>query len=268
MKPIISFPELSIFLVVFTLLAGSWIAIAQDDAELIDRANQLYDQGNFEEAEFTALRALMNKDQLDNVDRARLYRILGFTYVVLGENEKAQRQFISWLEIDPLAKLDPLYISPKIIKVFNEAKEAYEVLMAQAEPVGIEDLRSQVNAFQRSMLYPGLGQISRDQNFKGYSLVVLETLFLGAFVYCQLNYDSARDDYLNETDHRKMQDLYDEYNFFYRGRYTSLILAGAVYLYSLFDVVYFPPESTTESSLISLSVSPSRSRLLTLSIAF
>jgi tetratricopeptide (TPR) repeat protein len=244
------------------------VAIAQDEAALIDRAYQLYDQGNFEEAEFTALRALMSKSELDNVDRARLYRILGFTYVVLGENEKAQRQFISWLEIDPLAKLDPLYISPKIINVFNEAKEAYEEMKAQAEPVGIEDLQSQVNAFQRSMLYPGLGQISRGQNFKGYSLVALETIFLGAFVYCQLNYDSAKDDYLNETDTAKMQSLYDDYNLFYKGRYTSLILAGAVYLYSLFDVVYFPPESTTESNFISLSVSPLQSHLLTLSISF
>ncbi len=124
----------------------------------------------------------------------------------------------------------------------------------------------QHSAFKRSLLFPGLGQLHTDNKIKGYSLIASEAVLLGTFIYCQLNYDKARDDYMNETNPSRMQDLYDEYNLYYRGRNVSLILAAGVYIYSLFDVMYFPPEIDNNSETLSLSLQPGMPCRLTLNI--
>ncbi len=239
---------------------------AQNQAEdLINQAAKLFDAGDYEEAELAALRALTDEDQLLDVDRARLHRLLGFIYVVLEEKEKAKQQFINWLEIDPFARLDPLYISPKIISVFEEAKAEFQVRQEQGKPPDYTQLNRQLHALKRSVLFPGLGQIYQDQQVKGFTLLAAEIVCLGGFAYFQVNYDRARDDYLQETDPEKMQDRYDDYNFFYRGRTASMLLAVGVYLYSLADVLYFPPKEP-ESSSVSFNLTPRGGALITLTL--
>ncbi len=65
-----------------------------------------------------------------------------------------------------------------------------------------------------------------------------------------------------------MQSRYDEYNLYYRGRNASIILAAGVYLYSLFDIMYFHPQTEPNSSPLSISITedftPSLSLRLTL----
>ena len=224
-----------------------------DDAALVDQAVLLYHEGRFEEAELAALRALQDEEALAPVDRARLRRILGFTYVVLGENEKAKRQFIAWLELDPLARLDPIYISPKIIKVFEEAQQEYNRLKTQNPPPDYARLDLQVKATRRSLIFPGLGQIYQGQQTKGYTLLASELALLGSLVYCQVRYNETRDLYLDETNPARMQSRYDDCNLYYWGRNASAILAVGVYLYSLFDVMFLPPRAQTGPPKLSLS---------------
>lgn len=251
---------------VVALCGFSQAGLAQSgQTVLVDRAVLLYDEGRFEEAEITALRALQDNDILAPVDRARLRRILGFTYVVLGESEKAKRQFIYWLELDPLARLDPLYISPKIISVFQEAQQEYNRLKAEKTPPDYTKLDLQMKATRRSLLFPGLGQLYQGQQVKGLSLLASEVVLLSAFAYCQINYDKSRDRYLSETNSARMQSLYDDCNLYYRGRYASAILAAGVYLYSLFDVMFPSPGNQAGSSTLSLSVCPGSPSFLTLS---
>jgi hypothetical protein len=183
---------------------------------------------------------------------------------VLEDKEKAKKQFISWLEIDDSAKLDPLYISPKIIAVFDEARIEYEQKKRAGVPQDYSELSAQLTAVKRSLLFPGLGQLYRNQQVKGFGLLAAEALCLGVFAYCQINYDRTRDAYYAETDPERMQERYDEYNLLYRARSTSLILAAGVYLYSLADVLYFPPK--TGAPQITMRFSSESERFLSLTI--
>lgn len=225
-----------------------------DEADLIERVNKLYEDGNLREAELTALRALQESKTLAPVDRAQLHRLLGFTYVAQGENEKAKQQFIAWLELDPLAQLDPLYISPKIISVFSEAKAGFS--QRKTPPPDYANLNAQVQAVRRSLLFPGLGQLHRGEQIKGFSLIVSQVVLLGTFTYCQINYDRARDRYLGATDPIQMQGLYDDYNLYYRGRNATLLLAAGVYLYSLFDIIYINPHVPLAHPSLALIANP------------
>jgi len=223
----------------------------------------LYDQGQLQEAELLALRTLQGADSLAPVDRSMLHRILGFTYVAMGENEKAKNQFMAWLDLDPLAELDSVYISPKIITVFRAAQADHQqrirdLRKAETPPT---DLRR--DAAARSLIFPGLGQVHAGYKTKGYSLMASEALLLGAIVFCQLQYDVKRDDYLSERDPEGMQALYDDANNFYRARNASIGLAVGVYLFSLYDALHLPPQKGDGESL-SLTCQPRLSRLLSL----
>ena len=262
------FPLICRLMIVIFLMAGTvQTVLAQEDKnDLINLADSLYVEGKLDEAELTALRALQNSESLPPIDRARLYRILGFTYVAQGENQKAKRQFINWLQIDPLANLDPLYISPKIINVFTEAQQEYK--NTRTPPLDYANLNMQMRAVRRSLIFPGLGQLYREQQIKGFALVASEIILLGSLTYCQIKYDQARDRYLDETNPAVMQSRYDDCNLYYHGRNASIILAAGVYLYSLFDIMYFHPQTEPNSSPLSMSITedftPSLSLRLTL----
>ncbi len=228
----------------------------------MERVEQLYNEGNFREAEQRALRLLQSSSELPPVDRANLYRMLGFTYVALGENEKAKQHFESWLELDPLADLDSVYVSPKIISVFREAVREFSARKSQPPPPDIQTLTQQVSAFQRSLLFPGLGQLHCKQRWKGYALLTSEVILIGTIVYAQIRYDEARDEYLQETNPARMQNLYDATNDFYRLRNGAAVLAGAVYLYSLFDAAYLMPVANNSPARISLQISRDPQRLI------
>lgn len=56
----------------------------------------------------------------DNVSKA--HRFLAYAYVALNERNKAKDSFREALKVDPEMRLDPVYVSPKIIEVFEEVK--------------------------------------------------------------------------------------------------------------------------------------------------
>jgi hypothetical protein len=249
----------------FLLLSGANVDTAWSQPPASDVVNQVvnyYVEGRFKEAEVMALRTLQYAEDLADVERAELHRLLGFTYVALGEEEKAKRQFVSWLEIDSLASLDPLYISPKIRRVFDEAHEEFMLRKTQQEPPDYTEINRQVTAAKRSLIFPGLGQIYRGQQVKGYSLLASEIVLLGTFAYCQFNVVRARDRYLSETDPALMQSRYDDYNLYYYGRNTSALLALGVYVYSLLDALYFPPAPSSQQKGLTLHVSPDMENIL------
>jgi LysM repeat protein len=55
-------------------------------------------------------------------DVSKTHRFLAFAYVALNEPDRAKRCFREALKIDPDLRLDPVYVSPKIIAVFEEVR--------------------------------------------------------------------------------------------------------------------------------------------------
>lgn len=261
------FLSIALISALFTSAVSLPVSAQEKPEDLISRATSLYALGNYEEAELVALRALTNAPNIPEVDRARLYRLLGFIYVAQDEKEKAKLQFIKWLELDPFAKLDPVYISPKIISVFEAARAEFESQRKRGKPQDYAQLSQQLKALRRSVLFPGLGQLYLNKQVKGYTLLTAEIICIGGFAYFQVNYNRSRDNYLQEINPSHMQSLYDDYNFFYRGKNASLILAAGIYLYSLVDVLYFPP-APSASQKVSLSILPQPESLIRLTFTF
>jgi len=54
---------------------------------------------------------------------SKAFRFLAYAYVALDKPERAKDSFRQALEVDPTLELDPVYVSPKIMEVFREAKE-------------------------------------------------------------------------------------------------------------------------------------------------
>ncbi|HEX7342768.1 MAG TPA: DUF5683 domain-containing protein [bacterium] len=246
-------------------LWSAWAALASADP--VGEVVALYDQGLFQEAELLALRTLQSSDSLAPVDRGILHRTLGFTYVALGENEKAQNQFIAWLDFDPLAELDSVYISPKIITVFREAQADYLNRQTQQQKAQIQPPDLRLLAATRSMIFPGWGQVYAGYRTKGFALMTSEALLLGAIVFCQVQYEDSRDKYLAERSPDRMQDLYDDANNFYRARNASIALAAGVYLFSLYDALHLLPQQRVEATL-TFSCQPDPEKFLSLTLHF
>jgi tetratricopeptide (TPR) repeat protein len=234
-------------------------------AGIVGLVDSLYYQGRFREAELTALRALQESGNLVPVDRGLLHKTLGFTYVAMGENDKARSQFTDWLVIDPFAQLDSVYVSPKIISVFQEAKIAQKkTLQPSRDPA---ELKTVLSAAKRSLFFPGLGQLYSGRQAKGITMFVSEAFLLGSFAYCQVQYTQARDNYLQERNPVKIPNLYDRYNNYNRARYGTLILAAGVYIYSLYDALSVPPP-TKKTTPLSLKIAPSTDRLISLTFSY
>ncbi|MCX6639309.1 MAG: DUF5683 domain-containing protein [bacterium] len=257
--------KLFILTALYSLCACTDLFAQEDITRLVDKTILLFNDGKFKEAELTALRALQNSDSLASADQAELHRILAFSYVAQEENEKAKRQFMLWLEFEPLANLDPIYISPKIISVFNEAKTELEQRKNEASTENVDEMKIRIAAFQRSLIFPGRGQLYRGEKVKGISLVSSEIVMLGALLYCHLKYDQTHDRYLNEKNPDKISDLYNESNLYYQGRIVSASLAAGIYLYSLIDAAYLSSANITNAETLSLKLSPDPERLLTIS---
>ena len=62
-------------------------------------------------------RGLRRKD-----DICKTYRFLAYSHIALGERDLGKKAFRKALAIHPTLKLDPTYISPKIMGIFEEVK--------------------------------------------------------------------------------------------------------------------------------------------------
>jgi LysM repeat protein len=88
----------------------------------LEKGIHLYFTGEYREALESLMEALkrgLNRDD----DMCKTYRFLAYCHIALGERDLGKRAFEEALAIRPDLKLDPTYISPKIIGVFEEAQE-------------------------------------------------------------------------------------------------------------------------------------------------
>ncbi len=87
----------------------------------LERGTSDYFMGNYTDAVDNLERAVeLGLSQKDDISKA--HRFLAYCYVALNEREKAKDSFHKALRVDPDLTLDPVYVSPKIIEVFEEVK--------------------------------------------------------------------------------------------------------------------------------------------------
>jgi hypothetical protein len=124
-------------LVLSGLLASE--ARAADPAAQLQRAIELYGEGQFQEAAklLEAARGETREPKL----LGKILLQLGITYGVLGDEVGAKKAFEAALDADPTVSLDPESVKPKVAALFKAAKGAPKgTLSVRSTPPGAEVL--------------------------------------------------------------------------------------------------------------------------------
>lgn len=223
--------------------------------KMLEKAKLYYNSGEYENAIKQLESALQYLKQLTQNEQVEAYKYLAFSYVAFGDKEKAKEQFKKALVLDPKIELDPATVSPKIIKVFEEAKAELAVSPPSPPPVqqppptkptkpvvkpaGV----STTGALLRSCCLPGWGQWYKGESSKGTKIMIASGVTLTTALIANLYRETKRKEYLDIPPDSidEMNRAYREYRTWYNiANYTGLSFI-AVYLYNLYDVIFTKP---------------------------
>jgi LysM repeat protein len=96
-------------------------ATKKDGQEFLEKGTSDYFMGDYIGAVKNLQRAVtLGLGAKENMSKAQ--RFLAYCYVALDQRENAKDSFRQALKVDPDLQLDPVYVSPKIIEIFEEVK--------------------------------------------------------------------------------------------------------------------------------------------------
>ncbi len=206
---------------------------------------QAYDQFKYDEVIFLSRQALNAVPPPVQTEQVQIYMYLAYAHISLGQKQEAQKDFEMALDLDPNLKLDPIYVSPKIISIFEEVKNASAAEGIEQRKLISESMlfkkTLQSNAAWRSLILPGWGQFYKGQRAKGITVLAAHTLNVGTLVFAHLRMQQAHDDYLKARDLPTIESTYDRYNKFYKLRKYFALSTAAVWLYAHLDAALTDP---------------------------
>jgi hypothetical protein len=239
--------------------------IAQTDTTVAG-IKSLYDNGSYISAELLARRMLEEKNLSDSV-RVQLEKYVAFSLVAQGQNDAAADHFKNALKIDSAFALDPVLTSPKILVVFEAAKNQYEIELAKRQSQVLKDASGGGEFSEqwrggptfRAILFPGWEQSFRGEPVKGHILLGAGTATAVssiAFYFLQRN---ARSSYLDAPTPDLAASRYKTYDSFYKAQFYSVSAFVLIYVYSGIDAFvklppYFDLEYSTSQPSVKLSL--------------
>lgn len=211
---------------------------ARTDSSLV-QIKKLFNNGSYTTAELETRRMLEDRTVSDSA-RVELEKYLGFTLVAQGRNDAAIDHFIKALKLDSSLTLDPVMTSPKILSVFETAKQKFQREMESAKPQkragSIEKpIASLHEPTFRALLFPGWDQLHRGRTTKGYILVGAGAAAAIAAIASDVLQREARTKYLEAATPSLAESRYKTYNFYYKSEFYSISAFVVIYLYSEFD---------------------------------
>ncbi len=218
--------------------------------QMLARAKNYYNRGEYEFAIVELENALQYLKQLEQVDQVEAYKYLAFSYVAFGQLDKAKEQFRKVLILDPAHELDPATVSPKIIKVFEEVK-AEMAAEAPEEPVITEPPEQVPPAAPSSgfpyCCIPGWGQMRRGQGGKGMRIMVAGGTTLFTSLVALGIRDAKHQEYLDIQDFNEdeLSEAYNAYKTWHNISAISLTAFLAVYAYNIYDILTSKPGGTS-----------------------
>jgi len=117
----IIFPKITLGLSIALVLLVGGMAIAETADDLFIQGIKAYENGEYQ----ISIDKLGQALPLLKGERERLeaLKTMAFAYMAFPKRESARQQFCNILQIDPTFTLDPIMTPPKILAVFQEAKE-------------------------------------------------------------------------------------------------------------------------------------------------
>ncbi len=234
--------------VVYCILFFVCTLVAVGAEDVVEPIQQAYDEGDIDQAEYLALKALQHPESLTFDQVQEIHKLLAFCYVALDDRESAKAEFLEVLEINPRMTLDPMYVSPKIISVFEEAQREFRT--RPPEEKTFDPKAVQLRASLRSLILPGWGQWKKGQRTRGYVFLAAQGITLGAWIGLAVHTNSLRDDYRSKTIPGEIESSYQDYKDAMRFRNVMGIAALVIYVGAFFDTIYGPaPEPPTAFSM-------------------
>ncbi len=198
-----------------------------------DTLQKLYDSGNYfaviEQAE-TAIK----DTNLTLEDRTGIHTILAFCYVAFDKPRLAKLEFLEALTINPKLELDPMLTSPKIIKVFQEAKSNFRFFMREKQEV--QKIKKDFTAFT----IPGIWNIKRGNKKRGYCLLGWSGTSVLSLGISHYQCEKYHKEYLDARIPELIEAKYKNYNRWYQSRIYSLVSFAATYTVNLFLLALSP----------------------------
>lgn len=226
--------------------------VTRDSLEImLGKAKDHYYSGEYEFAIRELENALQFLKQLKQTDQVEAYKYLAFSYVAFGDRIKAKEQFKKALVLDPQLELDPATVSPKIIKVFEEAKAEIAVapLTEPLEPatrVTTEEI-SGFDATIRSCCVSGWGQMYRGERSKGKKMMIAWGVTGGATLVSWVIAGNKENKYkdLRSIQPGDYDDAYEQYKLWLNIAAANTIVFLGVHAYNLFDIIFRKPRTGT-----------------------
>lgn len=202
--------------------------------ESINKAIILYDAGNFTGA-ITVLESVLEDTTLALDDEISSRTYLAFSYVACGKRAEAKEQFVTILRQKEGFSLNPEFVSPKIIEVFEEA----EKMVKEPQTNNIITIKRHPGLREclvKSSLFPGWGQHARGEDKKGKFLMGAFSVSVTALALSHLAYLSAESSYMSAETKSDIEHQYSRYNFAYKTRYIMFETSLLIWVYAVTDL--------------------------------
>jgi len=206
--------------------------------------DSLYNSGSYLSAEVEARRLLENAN-LNDTAFAEIHKYIAFSLIAQGKRELAKERFTKLLSLYPTYSLDPVLTSPKILFIFNEAKQAFlssTKPMQGAKVIPIEADSSSIS--YRTILFPGWEQLHIRRKISGAIFIGFGILTLGSGITFEFLRSNARQDYLNEKNPLVIDEKYKTYNWYYKAEIVSFVAFAITYIASEIDIFTMSNNST------------------------
>ncbi|BDG07655.1 tetratricopeptide repeat protein [Anaeromyxobacter paludicola] len=96
----------------------------------LKRARDRYEFGAYAECAGAVRELLARQPDLPDPEAAEAYKLLGLSEYQLGDKEQARAAFVSLLSHDPDYALDPFFVPPSIVELFDQVKKEREPELA------------------------------------------------------------------------------------------------------------------------------------------
>jgi len=209
------------------MLHGLFATCLHAQEILSDSLNEVFEQAQYDYNSGEYIKTI-NKlegmlEHLESTEMVEGYKYLAFCYVNIGDETTARDYFKKALKIVPKLRLNTSAISPAILRVFRQAQKerAHEAAMC-------------------SCFIPGWGQMLKGEDAKARKIMVASGVTLLAstisWIVTQSKYDNYID--LGPADINKMDDVYKEYNQWYKTSLVASAIFLGIYTYSICDAMF------------------------------
>ena len=231
---------------------------------MLAQAKTCYRNAEYENAISQLEKTLQFYNLLKVSDRMEAYEYLAFSYVAFGDTDKAKEQFKKLLALNPRLELDPVTVSPKIIRVFEETKSEMQVSSAAVPTtVGTTPVPQAVGllppspasgrrlgAAWRSCMMPGWGQRYLGETGKGNKMTTAACISLGAALVTGIITHLAHGAYINADPSRvnAINTTYRSYKILYNVSSLCIVSFIGIDIYSVGDAIFADGNRSTSST--------------------